>query len=489
MELKIIKNEEQRMNFVMFLLNIVIPVAGFIFVMLFVQGTAIDAVVLLWPVSSVLVRLFEKQLGGVAKYLYMLMAPFWGTITTAVGQDGKYGAITHCYIMTLIFGIAYYNISLLVKYTILSIVINAVGIIFFPVGFLKMHNIIVWIFIGIVFLVCTLGAIIVAHRTRELFFAVETKEQKMKKLIKNVTEAVDGLQQSSDQIYTALHSFEENTQGIAASTEEISVNAKSQIDKVKGSLSIFNHLNEKILASENQLQETVNHIQQLKNQNDEGISAISELSKKFGENSKSTKEASQGVIELSQKSNLIREITDSINQIAQQTNLLALNAAIEAARAGEAGKGFAVVADEINSLSTESAQATQKIDVILKDIIQTVETTNRIMDRNREIVSESDIQLNDTVETFRIMLHSSEEVMQVTQRLKTELDYIVDIKEELLEAMKNLQEMSEVSEETTTEISTSTEEQVAGIEDILKSMELVKQGVEGLVHVLNEEKA
>lgn len=72
-------------------------------------------------------------------------------------------------------------------------------------------------------------------------------------------------------------------------------------------------------------------------------------------------------------------IIESIREIAQQTNLLALNAAIEAARAGEAGKGFAVVADEINSLSAESSDATAKIDAILKDIIQTVEETHRII--------------------------------------------------------------------------------------------------------------
>ena len=72
------------------------------------------------------------------------------------------------------------------------------------------------------------------------------------------------------------------------------------------------------------------------------------------------------------------------------------------------------------------------------------------------------------------MLHSSEEVIQITEVLKKELSNIVTIKEELLESMKKLEEMSEKSAETTTEISTSTEEQVAGVENILKSMGMVQ---------------
>jgi methyl-accepting chemotaxis protein len=74
----------------------------------------------------------------------------------------------------------------------------------------------------------------------------------------------------------------------------------------------------------------------------------------------------QNISALSDQSDRINIIVQSVKGIADQTNLLALNAAIEAARAGEHGRGFAVVADEVRSLAGRVSQATVEIAEVVR---------------------------------------------------------------------------------------------------------------------------
>ena len=82
------------MNFFMFILMVAIPIAAFAFVMLFIQGTAKDSVVLLMVAASIVIRIFEKKLGRLAKYLYISIMPVFGAVVIVLANDGTFGAIT-----------------------------------------------------------------------------------------------------------------------------------------------------------------------------------------------------------------------------------------------------------------------------------------------------------------------------------------------------------------------------------------------------------
>lgn len=57
MKLELLKNEERQMNLIMFLAwGFLIPIAAFAFVMLFLDGTVKDAVVLLMVVFAILIK-------------------------------------------------------------------------------------------------------------------------------------------------------------------------------------------------------------------------------------------------------------------------------------------------------------------------------------------------------------------------------------------------------------------------------------------------
>ncbi len=488
MQTQSVNSEEKLVNNILFIYILGVAISGFGFVMIFLNGGIRECIFLLSGLAAILTKLLERPLGKSAKYVYACIPPVVGAITAAVcntDTSDSYICLTHYYFVATLLLVPYYSQKLIRVSTAVTIVANAVMMILFPAGFLKLHRPIGWIFTGIVYLVLFAACSFIVYRATSLFKLVEEQGQESEDVLHNVQAAFDSLEESSETIYNSLREFEGNTGEIANSTQRISESADEQISEVENSLTIFNELNDKIIKSEERVNQTVETIKNLRTKNDEGLSVIHALSEQFEENIKTTQTAADGVEELSHKSSSIGGIIESIREIAQQTNLLALNAAIEAARAGEAGRGFAVVADEINSLSSESSNATGKIDAILKDIIETVESTHKVMEHNNEVVNASSGRLEDTVKIFNVMLESSEDVIGITELLKAELEDIVAIKEQLLGVMKRVEDSSRNFVAGTEGISASTEEQVAGLDNIVKSMKNMQAGMEKLSGVLH----
>ncbi|OOM70879.1 methyl-accepting chemotaxis protein McpC [Clostridium puniceum] len=494
MGLELLRNEEKRMNFFMFLINIAVPFVAFIFVKYFLNGTIRDSAIFLVAGAGILVKLFEKVLNKYAKYCYISLLPLIGGFVLGYTGDGLFGAMTQAYFLMLILAVAYYDKTVVIVNASVTVIGNCIFGIIYKDAFLIMYSLPVWIYILLEFVLASLIATIVAGRTYNLFCNIEQKEKEASKLLKyqeklmmNVRQIFNTLKHSSSFIYSSLNNFNASSQQISNSSQQIAAGSVDQCKEVEGSIEIFNELAKRIATAEDEINNTTKSMNSLKQNNNSGVSAIEELSNKFHENQRSTISVSDEIDKLYQKSNSIGSIVDAINGIAEQTNLLALNAAIEAARAGESGKGFAVVADEIRKLAEQSSISTKKVDDILVEIISIINKTQSTMKYNKNIMNESNEKLTVTVNSFNSIISSSDDIMKLIDMLDIELKDIKKLKDTSVKSMDKLSSICTESTALIEEVSASIEEQSVSVETLVKSMDEVQDTIDNLSNLLNED--
>jgi methyl-accepting chemotaxis protein len=125
----------------------------------------------------------------------------------------------------------------------------------------------------------------------------------------------------------------------------------------------------------------------------------------------------RNIVELSQKTVQIGEITSSVEEIAEQSNLLTVNAAIEAIRAGDQGRGFGVVATEVKNLAQQSKRATRQVRTILGEIRQATSSTVVVTEEGSKRVESGVQQVNEIGTNFSrlngVIVESSNAAKQI----------------------------------------------------------------------------
>lgn len=149
------------------------------------------------------------------------------------------------------------------------------------------------------------------------------------------------------------------------------------------------------------------------------------------------------ITRLSEQNRSIGEITSTVADIADQSNMLAVNAAIEAAKAGEHGRGFSVVAQEIRSLSEQSKKSAIQVKEIVNHIQKAVTEAVEVINQGKTTVEEGG--------------HTVAEDKEVVEKL--------------IDAVN-------IAAEAAVQISSSSQQQITGMDQIVPAMENISQASE-----------
>ncbi|MBQ3513054.1 MAG: hypothetical protein IJA32_04550 [Lachnospiraceae bacterium] len=430
MQLDMLKNEEKRMNLIMFIAwGFMVPITAFSFVMLLLGGNVYDTPPLAMIVLAILIRVFEKKLGAKAKYLYACLMPVIGAITMVVGNDGRYAAMTQAYFLVTIMIIAYYNVSVIKVNVIVTILVNGIAFIIFPEAYLKLHSLVVWIFILLVYILEAIAAYVIAARSCQLFKNVAEKETEVGNILEKVENITGKLGNASESLVETSQTQSASTEELSAISENLLESNESMLNKAEQSKENLASLEEASLNMEQKMQDVDKISKELVDISVANETALNHLMSMSGEVESSTNKTREVTDKLLQESGEIGTTLDIINGIAESINLLALNASIEAARAGEAGKGFAVVAQEVGRLADSTKESLKDVNEVVSRVQNGTEDVSKFMNENAKQLLEQNHVIVETVKGIRNMM----ELLKKSVEANKQADKIRELQNQIIQ--------------------------------------------------------
>lgn len=270
---------------------------------------------------------------------------------------------------------------------------------------------------------------------------------------------------------TTLEAINEVAVAIQDVTTSVTIEATSTERAVDEISELANRI-KSVSDSAHKIHETAGVTNKL---NEDGLHTVELLMDITNINNATSSEISDVIYKVSESTEKINIITQTITQISKQTNLLALNASIEAARAGEAGKGFSVVAEEIRKLAEQSSSAVEEIKGIIQAIQMYSDTSVKTMETVKKGTSDQNDAVIKTKEAFVHISDALKNLNVLVDRIDLDSKNMNDRKEEIVSLIKNISTTTEEITAQAEEVSASTEEEVSQVQEIASHSERLKK--------------
>ena len=236
----------------------------------------------------------------------------------------------------------------------------------------------------------------------------------------------------------AISSIASSSTEIAATVEEQERMASQQAASVNQTTTTMDELGASSRATSEQIETAASQAMQALSLAGLGTKAVEETLKAMATLKTKVEDLQGQIMQLSEQTDRIGNISTLVSDLANQTNMLALNAAVEAVRAGEHGKGFGVVASEIRKLADRSKKSATQINLLVADIQKAINSTVMVTDEGTKTVESGVNIASETAAAFAGVANAINNVVLSSQQVSLNAKQQAVAIEQVVEAMNSL---------------------------------------------------
>ncbi len=276
---------------------------------------------------------------------------------------------------------------------------------------------------------------------------LSSMREKEKAVASKLASEIQNLAVSSKENAATSQDQSASVKEIVATMEDNTVLSENISQKISGVTQVASKTNDDVAEGVAYLEENVNQLKEIASANQDTINGIKSLGDKI-EN--------------------IWDIVSLINSVADQAKIIAFNAELEASSAGEAGKNFHIVATEIRRLADGIIDGTKEIKSKITEIQQSSDSLILLSESGTEKIQNGVQTASALSERFASIKNASEITAESSKEITTIIQQQAMASEQILITLKQIASGTESFSAATENISSASQQLKSIAENLSK---------------------